>query len=298
MSVSAVIVTYNRKDELLRCIKAVLRQSVTVQNIIVVNNASIDGTKEAVQKEYPEIKLLNLEKNIGGAGGFYTGLKFAFEELHSDYFWLMDDDGYPTEKCLELLLAEKTDYIMPVSIDIQNSTQLSWPTRKRNGKKTIYYSELKDSWGKIMNYVTPFNGVLLSSNCVEKVGYINKDLFIWGDDYEHYYRCVAKGIQPVTLMDALFYHPAQKVNIMKICFGLFTLAYSESDLRMYCLARNWTYIYRHYNQKWKIPVKWLMYFWLFHFTLHNDRKGWKLYRVAVKAGFQEDFTGHYAYLEN
>lgn len=321
MTVSSIIVTYNRSQELMRCLNAVVNQTKKLNSIVIVNNASTDNTLEQIYKftelsantianEYEKLTLLkslngtdiylfNKKENTGGSGGFYSGLKTAHENLKTDYYWLMDDDGYPSENCLETLFtkAEKYDYIMPTSIDIEKHDCLSWPTRMKNGKKTIIYSELKDSWKEIMDFVTPFNGVLLSNNCVDKVGYINKDFFIWGDDYEHYYRCKKNGIQPVTLIPAVFYHPAQKVMLKKICFGLFSLAYSDSPLRMVCLARNWTNIYLHYNQKYKIPLKWVMYWWLFIITRHGDFKGWKLYKQSVKDGFKGDFTRHLQYLK-
>ena len=167
MNIATIIVTYNRKSEVLRCIKAVKTQSVKCDYIIVVNNASTDGTKEALTS-VEDITVLNLEQNSGGSGGFYTGLKYAHENLKSDFYWLMDDDGYPSENCLEQLLSKSSeyDYIMPASIDIDNHEKLSWAVRKRNKKKTESYQELKASWGQIMDYVTPFNGILLSKKCV------------------------------------------------------------------------------------------------------------------------------------
>lgn len=338
MNITAVIVTFNRKNDLLRCVEAVLGQSRKPDNVVIVNNASTDGTEEALLERFgpgqavpgqdaagqavpgqdaagqdaagsgrlrllgssgpTAVHLYSSGRNTGGAGGFHVGMRLAHERLESDFVWLMDDDGYPTKDCLEQLLAhtEKHDYIMPASVNIVNHSELSWPVRMKDGRKTDSYEELQASWGEILAYVTPFNGVLLSRHCVEKAGYVNKDFFIWGDDYEHYYRCKAHGIEPVTLLPAVFYHPAQKVMLKRICFGLFSLAYSDSPLRMFCLARNWTYIYRHYNQRWKIPVKWLMYWWLFMVTRRGDRAGWRLYRAAVKDGFREDFSGHLRYV--
>lgn len=318
MKTTAVIVTYNRKKDLLRCLQAVLSQTLTIDDIVIVNNASTDGTYEELcnffskdkEKKFDKVYLLseinkikihiiNMSKNLGGSGGFHNGLKIANEELHSDYFWLMDDDGYPSENCLEMLFSKVSlyDYIMPTSIDIDNHENLSWPTRMKNGKKTARYDELQYSWGEIMNYVTPFNGILLSKKCVESVGYINKDFFLWGDEYDHYWRCKQNGFEPVTLLAARFFHPAQKMSLVKICFGLFSVPYVDSPLRMVCLARNYTYIYRHYAQKWKIPVKWIMYWWLFIITRHGDIKGWKLYKASVKDGFKEDFTRHLQFLK-
>lgn len=319
MNVTTVIVTFNRKDDLLRCIDAVLGQTRRTTNLIIVNNASTDGTEGALkdhfscgaavlpkqelavlcQKDGTSVYLYSNERNTGGAGGFHVGLRCACERLDSDFVWLMDDDGYPSESCLEQLLARagEYDYIMPASINIDNHAELSWPTRMRNGKKTQFYKELKESWGELMEYVTPFNGVLLSKRCIGRAGYINKDFFIWGDEYEHYYRCRECGFVPVTLLSAMFYHPAQKVMLERICLGLFELAYSDSPLRMVCLARNYTYIYRHYNQRWKIPVKWVMYWWFFIITRRNDRAGWRLYKASVRDGFREDFTRHLQYLQ-
>lgn len=320
MSVSVIIVTYNRRNDLLRCIEAVLAQTAPPDYLLVVNNASTDDTEEVIYQKYGELSLeinvggdvvillsgcgkipiylINKSTNTGGAGGFHTGLKVAHKYFATDYYWMMDDDGYPTEPCLsELLYAiHENDYVMPVSIDINNYDKLSWPTRKRNRTKTESYEELKESWGTVMDYVTPFNGVLLSKRCVDIVGYVNKDFFIWGDDYEHYYRCLAAGINPVTIMNARFLHPAQKVMLEPIFLGLMQVAFSESKLRMVCMIRNWTYIYFHYNKKNRILIKFLMYTWFFLITRKWDMQGWKLYCNSVKDGIRGTFTRHLKYL--
>ena len=301
-SVSAVIVTYNRKEELLRCIQAVLGQTYPVSCLLIVDNASTDGTREYLAEagilEDTRILYHRTETNTGGSGGFYTGLRLAHTQLRTDFYWLMDDDGYPSPDCLRMLLggSRRYDYIMPVSVDCSDASRLSWPVRMKNGRKTDSLQELRDSWGRIMNYVTPFNGILLSEKCVDEVGYINPDFFIWGDEYDHYYRCLEKGFRPVTLMDAVFYHPSQKLPLVPVCFGLFHVPYVDSKLRMVCLARNYTYIYRHYHQKYKIPLKFLLYTWLFLITRRGDVEGWKLYLASVGDGFREDFSRHREYL--
>ncbi|GHU16841.1 hypothetical protein FACS1894163_06950 [Spirochaetia bacterium] len=320
--ITAIIVTYNRKFELYRCIQAVLFQTYKVCSLLIVDNASSDNTFDFIyEKIYncdndkilkicanellslppihdANIFYLLMNENTGGAGGFHAGLKTANEVLHSEYFWLMDDDGYPSDNCLEkqLSLTGQYDYIMPVSINPENHTELSWPARKRNKRRTIYYDELKQSWGAVMNYVTPFNGALLSKSCVDSVGYVNKDFFIWGDDYEHYWRCKKNNVNPVTLMDAVFYHPAQKISLVSVCFNLFKLPYVESKLRMVCLVRNSTYIYLHYDKKFMIIIKFFMYTWLFLITRKFDMSGYKLYLQSVLDAFNGNFTRHLKYL--
>lgn len=306
---------------MLRCLNAVREQSNRPDNIVIVNNASTDGTESAIATAFnisdalnqeevllpvsddgtTHVYLYNKNKNSGGSGGFNKGMEICFDSFKSDFYWMMDDDGYPTPTCLEQLIGTAIknhyDYVMPVSIDIDNHDQLSWAVRKRNGEKTIMFDELKKSWGDILEYVTPFNGILLSADCVGKVGYINKDFFIWGDEYEHYWRCVKAGYKPVTDLHSIFYHPAAKLPLVPICFGLTKVPFADSPIRMICLARNYTYIYLHYNQKYKIPLKFMMYTWLFLITRHLDFKYWILYCKSVKDGFTGNFSRHLNYLK-
>lgn len=316
--VSSIIVTYNRKHELIRCVKALLGQKYKLKNIIIIDNASSDGTFNAIcsflclgKRHIYEGRLLELstvnsinvyyyraKENKGGSFGFYLGMKEAFECFNTDMYWLMDDDGYPASDCLDILMKNLSsyDYIMPVSIDINDHTKLSWPVRMKNGIKTSVYKELSRSWGKVMEFVTPFNGALLTKQCIEKVGYVNKDFFIWGDEYDHYWRCKSQGINPVTIMNAKFYHPSQKLPLVKICYGVFRVPYVDSKLRMVCLARNYSYIYKKYHQWYKIPAKVMQYTWLFLITRHFDYKGWVLYLESVCDGLKGRFDRHKKYL--
>jgi len=321
MSITTIIVTFNREALIERCLKAVIEQSYKPKNILVINNASTDGTEERLKlatesntdtnaKETliklneingVSIYLYNKEKNTGGSGGFNKGMEVAEKQLCADYYWMMDDDGYPSEECLDKLIKtateKKCDYLMPVSIDIDNHKQLSWAMRKKNGKKTISYDEIKKSWGDIWNYVTPFNGVLLSADCVSKVGYINKDFFIWGDEYEHYWRCRKAGYFPITDLNAQFYHPAAKLPLVPIVGGLMNVPFVDSPMRMICYVRNHTYIYLHYHGKWKIAARMLMYTWLYVITRKGDWKYLRLYFQSVKDGFKGNFTRHLKYMK-
>lgn len=319
-TITAIVVTYNRKNDLLRCINAILGQTKQVSSLIIVDNASVDDTLDYLYHKKiistNKVKTNNLQQvgyngktkifiyhkdvNTGGAGGFYTGMEQASCYTEFDYLWMMDDDGYPSLNCLESLLIkiDQYEYVMPVSINIDNHKELSWPVRKKNGYKTIYYDDLFSSWGETFEYVTPFNGILLTRKCINNVGFVNSNLFIWGDEYEHYYRCRQQGYKPITFLKAIFYHPAQKLPQIPIMFGILRVPYVDSKLRMICLARNYTYIYLHYNQKYKIPLKFLMYTWLFWITRHGDFIGWKLYIDSVKDGFKGDFTRHLKYINN
>lgn len=317
-SICAIIVTFNRKDLLLRCIDAVLTQSYKCKELLIVDNASTDMTSDAVKEKFDYtfelvldtpsslgevngIKITYIQKssNEGGSGGFSLGLETAHKSKAFDAFWMMDDDGYPSKDCLkeQVQFLDRYDYIMPVSIDIEDHNKLSWPTILPTKGKTIEYEVLRQSWGEIMTYVYPFNGSLLSKKLVDNVGYVDKRLFIWGDEYDHYWRCKIKGFKPITVIKAQFYHPSNKMAFVPIFFGLIKVPFVDSKWKMVCLARNYTYIYRHYHQKYKIPLKFLTYSWLFLITRKWDIEGWRLYVDSVKDGFKERFDRHRKYMK-
>ena len=100
MNIYAVTVTFNRKELLKRTIDC-LRKNKPVSKIVVVNNGSTDGTGEWLAKQDDLIVIT--QENVGGSGGFYTGIEYAYK-AGADWIWCMDDDVFPRENCLEELL--------------------------------------------------------------------------------------------------------------------------------------------------------------------------------------------------
>ena len=77
LGVIAVVVTYNRRDLLLEALAAVSAQTRAPDAVIVVDNASSDGTAAAVRAKFPAAQLAELTRNSGGAGGFAYGIAQA-----------------------------------------------------------------------------------------------------------------------------------------------------------------------------------------------------------------------------
>ena len=106
--VVAVVVTFNRRELLFECLEALERQTRPVDRVIVVDNASTDGTVEALRASdlgtRLDLVLLPLTRNGGGAEGFHYGTRAALED-GADWAWLMDDDCAPAPDALERLLS-------------------------------------------------------------------------------------------------------------------------------------------------------------------------------------------------
>jgi len=88
--VTVNILSFNRRDELRNTLTKVYEQDYKNIEVIVVDNASSDGSSEMVKKEFPEVQLIQLTKNIG-IEGWNEGFKVA----KGEYVLVLDDDSYP-----------------------------------------------------------------------------------------------------------------------------------------------------------------------------------------------------------
>jgi len=93
--VSVTISSYNRKKDLIECLRSIKENDYPNLEIIIVDNGCIDGTAKAVKDTFPDVKVVRTEKNLGVSGGKNLGIKNAPKD--SDYLLLLDDD-YVLEK--------------------------------------------------------------------------------------------------------------------------------------------------------------------------------------------------------
>lgn len=197
MKTAAVIVTYNRKELLEENIKALLDQSEKLNKIFIIDNNSTDGTKSYLeQKGYLKnqtIEYVRLEKNIGGAGGFSVGTKYAYEKGF-DFICLMDDDGKPNDNdtiknlldaAVDIYNIEKRMMINPLVIGNENT--LSFGLKNI---QTVNEAVAMSNEGRIKDIINPFNGTLISKELIESIGVPNKEFFIKGDEAEYMMRAI------------------------------------------------------------------------------------------------------------
>lgn len=184
-----VVVTYNRKDLLSECLLALASQTRQLDEILVVNNASTDGTRELLEAEFPHIKTLHLSENTGGAGGFYEGLKRAFEQGF-DWIWLMDDDTIPTPSAYEAL--QKARQRLDVNKPTVLCSQVEWtdgtphpmnnPIIKTQDPVLLYTAAAQSL---LPIRAASFVSFMVARSAVEQHGLPLKEYFIWNDDVEY-----------------------------------------------------------------------------------------------------------------
>lgn len=184
-NIAAIVVTYNRKKMLKECIQSLLNQTYLNLDILVVDNASTDGTKDFVKGlNNRHIKYVNTGQNLGGAGGFQFGINEGVTRGY-DYLWLMDDDSIPEPNALENLVNQsqklgKWGFL---------SSKTLWKDGsicKMNIPKTSIYHKLNSFNGSNKKIImATFVSFFVSAKVVREVGLPIKEFFIWADDLEY-----------------------------------------------------------------------------------------------------------------
>ncbi len=179
---AALIVTYNRKDLLKECIKALI-SSQTPCDIIVIDNASTDGTQDTLQDFVDQGVIIyhNTGANLGGAGGFNFALKTALKQKY-EYFWIMDDDCIVQPDSLTQLMR-----VAKAHPDFGFlSSRVLWTdgTRCRMNEQKLLEGALDADKPQRCRQAT-FVSLLLRAAAVRKAGLPISEFFIWGDDVEY-----------------------------------------------------------------------------------------------------------------
>jgi rhamnopyranosyl-N-acetylglucosaminyl-diphospho-decaprenol beta-1,3/1,4-galactofuranosyltransferase len=315
--VSVAIVTYNRKKLLLNCINAILLQETSfLKYIFIIDNHSSDNTAEFLlenkiipylpQKDnnedelivsklsmsndvIVEVRYVRKVKNDGGAGGFNKGMNLAFE-AKTDWIWLMDDDGEPDKSQLDKLLSQTIKY----NLKYTNALVVNKDDREKLAFGLKGYMEVSsiEETEIIENYVNPFNGTLISRDVIEKVGFIKKEMFIWGDEREYTLRVKNNGFKIATIIAALHFHPKDRgitKPVSTLIGSKFRVIIKPKHLE-HIFYRNIGYIEKKYANSKVMLVTQLSY--VLYFLLKLDMKSvfkfLKYYHLGVKNKFNNE----------
>lgn len=279
VSVSAVVVTRNRKELLCRCLEGLAAQTYKLSRVVVVDNASEYPYETFVRKQNfaKDLNIIwhRLDINTGGAGGFYEGMKLAIE-LGTDLIWLMDDDGYPESNCLHLLLQNMHGncFIGPLVVSDRDESTLAFSFRLPGSMHVIDSANDPVLANKtvIDDVLLPFNGVLIPSDVVSRYGLPKKEMFVWGDEIEYTWRMQSYGINIGIVVNARFRHPRPVMTSSPMFFSILRFNDTDSKVKLYCLIRNSVWSYLKYKGKIKAALFVLKVFWFYFFTKPSFHK--------------------------
>ncbi len=208
---AAVVVSYNRIELLKKCLVALERQTRPLDEIIVVDNGSTDGSAEYVERNHPGITLFRTGANLGGAGGFAWGVEIALAHGHRGA-WLMDDDAEPELDALAPITA-LYDAADPAPAFVA-SLVTAGRTRINKLNGAIFSADLErqvqaTQWDAVAVDMVTFVGVMINLEVAARTHLPLADFFIWVDDSEYTARLSDQRIG-VMLPSSKVNHPDNK----------------------------------------------------------------------------------------
>ena len=259
-AISAIVVTFNRKALLMQCLQALLAQRAPLWRIVVIDNASTDGTEAALRQagllDQPIIHYARMPENLGGAGGFAHGMQLAFQ-AGAEWFWLMDDDAMAEPDALAGLLALQPqpehvygssaifttaagDFLCwPVDVDADNS---ALPMVLRN------HAVMPE---KAPVFALPFLGFFIHRSLVARIGYPNTHYFVYADDVDYSARARQAGAKLYLVRSSILHHPCSADYTFRLLgYHFFCRAFAPE--RRYYIVRNQCWLARRYRRRYLV----------------------------------------------
>lgn len=259
ISVASVTTAYNAAKVLPRQIEALSCQTRSLAEIIVVDNASTDGTVALLGERYPHVTILRLPENKGAAGAWSTGLAYAALEKRHDWIWAFDDDSIPEVNALEGLMRAAGNSTegdceigMITVLPVHGETGTAYPPLLwRDGfrkppmellQKPLWYADLAIA-----------SGLMVRRELVEKIGLPRADFFMDFFDFEYCLRARAHGYRIAVVTGVQLKHEVGRARHVRLP-GFTGLWPDHASWREYYISRNFAYVvwwlYPSYAAKW------------------------------------------------
>lgn len=248
--IAAVICNYNKRDYVTECIQSVIESVFQELDIIVVDNASTDGSAECIRARFGDkVKLLINQENLGGSGGFNRGIRYALDQGY-EYIWCLDNDVLVDENAVGELYAfleehpeagmagskvyhmENPDYVQQFGIDIvweEYCCEAKFSGQREDGSMPeVVYSDAVAACS-----------VLVRASLIREIGPLPEENFLYWDDTEWGIRCNLAGYKVAS------------VGSSKILHSMGAKKESVNTFPLYYAWRNWIRFFMKYTPKEK-----------------------------------------------
>ena len=253
MDVSIIILSYNTRELLQRClIETISHRHGLECEIIVVDNASHDGSVEMVRNEFPEVKVIENTSNIGYASGNNLGINAS----QGEFILLLNSDAFLSGKVLlDLVKYFKNNHragiVGPRLIHGDGSLHLScrhFPSFIRHFAKVtglyriVPFRSLRE-WDWMCDFahdqelrVDMLSGAcwMLRRSMLNEIGFLNEDLFLYGEEFDLCWRAAKAGWETwFVLTDPVTHLGGKSTQAANMCMGISFHRYRSDYLNLY-----------------------------------------------------------------
>ncbi len=199
--VSVVMLCWNRVEDVSESLTRLNEQTYAPLEIIVVDNASTDGTAERVAAEFPSVVLVRMESNIGIAA-YNVGFRMA----KGKYIVTLDDDSFPARLAFSRMVEkfEQNDRLGIVAFDVRNYSAYDHVAQESNDTASAQSAR----------YLMSFNGAGagIRSDLFEQVGYYPEEHFLYQNELDVALKVLDAGFEIQFFPDVVAYHKYSLTN--------------------------------------------------------------------------------------
>lgn len=249
--ISIIIVNYNGKKWLDKCLTSLSNQNYPHLEIVLVDNASVDESVAFVKNSFPGVKLIQSDCNSGFAGGNNIGVAHATGK----YILLLNSDTWiePT------FISDLYQFLLESKVDIVG------PREARYDKQSVgYYFSRIDCFGHPVNtYGRPpqegedfyLSGVclLMEKSTYRQIGGLEELFFMYSEEVDFFWRGIQQGLTFKMNPELEVYHAGAGSSSKGKALNIFTHSMRNRNVPI-MLYRN----YQWFNLLWVFPVYWLM----------------------------------------
>lgn len=288
---SVIIVTYNRLSLLRECLDCVLHQTLPFDNIIVVDNASTDGTGKYLESLKDKITVVNEEYNGGGAKGFADGLRYVHDNVNNGYVLLIDDDAMLSHDYMKRIdeFVMKNEGVRAFSGTVMANDQISIAHRKRQvsqkGNWQLAKVSEREYKKECFEYdISTFCGLVFDVSLIDVIGIPLADYFIWYDDTEYSLR-IRKHSPIINVNSAYLNHKTKGGNQIQLSWKIYYEVRNQCDVikRHGTLLNLLTFIRKKSVHAFKLYLRWKKT------GLDTDKYNYLIYRDGLRDFFLRRF---------
>lgn len=210
--VAIIIPTWNRKKDLLECLSSLKKLTCSHYEIIVIDNASEDGTASAVESQFPEVYLIRNTENVWFCKANNSGIRKALEG-DADYIFLLNDDCVVDPPALYELVkvAEEDKEVGIVGATVylyENPAVIGFTGRRLNRWLSTTISVSKSEERKDVCVVDHVAGcsMLIKKEVIDKIGLLDEKFFAYFEDLDFCVRAQSAGYKVVYTRKAKVWH--------------------------------------------------------------------------------------------
>ncbi len=214
-----VVPTWNNYLDTKECIESLLKSSVNLAGIVIVDNASKDGSAERLKQDFKNQTSVHFNgnaENYGFAKGVNVGIRFALEK-GAEYVLLLNNDAVINVDCIEklyeALINEPKAAIAGPKILYYKMPQRIWTgesnfSYSKTGIISLQKNKIDDSKDRTIKEVSFLTGcaMLIRKSPFEKIGFFDEDYFFYYEDLDFCLRTLKAGFKLLYVPSAKVWH--------------------------------------------------------------------------------------------